>query len=150
MEMSHGYVVIIDHNHPFAHSRGRILEHRVVMEKKLRRYLKPKEVVHHINGIKTDNRPENLELCSTAGQHVKNKHWDKIGPDIHTYICENCKEEFQLTGKGRSNRNGRFCCYKCFNDWRTPKITCSKCSLKIHSRGLCNTHYRFLLRHLSG
>ncbi len=54
-------------------------EHRLVMEQHLGRRLLPQETVHHINGVRTDNRLENLELWSSAqphGQRIRDKvHW---------------------------------------------------------------------------
>lgn len=49
-------------------SREKPLEHRVIAERVLGRKLKRTEVVHHINGVKTDNRNCNLLIC-TVGYH---------------------------------------------------------------------------------
>src|SRR3989344_2916413 len=57
-----GYCYVYFRSHPFADKSGRIYEHRLLMEKKLGRYILPFENVHHKNGKKGDNRLENLEL----------------------------------------------------------------------------------------
>ena len=46
------------------------MEHRLVMEEKLDRYLTEEEVVHHKNRIRNDNRPSNLELFKNVGEHT--------------------------------------------------------------------------------
>jgi hypothetical protein len=70
---STGYILVQQPSHPAAQSTGYVPEHRLVMEVKIGRYLLPEETVHHVNGFRRDNRPENLELWSSRqpkGQRV--------------------------------------------------------------------------------
>jgi hypothetical protein len=66
-----GYVEIYCPDHPNRRKHSPyVLEHRLVMEQKLGRFLSPKEVVHHKNGDKTDNRPSNLEVFASNKEHL--------------------------------------------------------------------------------
>jgi len=66
-----GYIWILRPDHPYADANSHILEHRLVMEEHLGRFLKPEEVVHHINEDVSDNRRENLMLFPSNAEHTK-------------------------------------------------------------------------------
>jgi HNH endonuclease len=69
LKRSNGYrLVRVGESHPMADPNGYALEHRLVMATALGRHLASSEIVHHINGVRDDNRLENLELV-TASEH---------------------------------------------------------------------------------
>lgn len=73
--LKQGYRVVIlgkrDFFYPMTRDRGRILVHRLVMAKHLNRCLLAWEIVHHKNGVRDDNRLENLELTASIGEHIR-------------------------------------------------------------------------------
>ena len=62
---SHGYIRIqVGKGHHLADPNGYAYEHRVVAERMIGRRLEPWEEVHHLNHVRSDNRPENLLVLS--------------------------------------------------------------------------------------
>lgn len=71
-----GYIRVKLPGHPNSYKDGWVLEHVVVMSGLIGRPLRKGENVHHVNGQRQDNRPENLQLWSTSqppGQRVEDK-----------------------------------------------------------------------------
>ena len=72
------YWYIYSENHPYRTKANYVAEHRLVMERKLGRYLTPHEVVHHIDGDSQNNSPENLIVFRTNADHLKSELKGKI------------------------------------------------------------------------
>ena len=90
---SQGYILVYSPNHPYKDKRNYIREHRLVMEKYIGRFLLPSEVIHHINGIKTDNRIENLKIVSNE-EHSRNHCYQRKKKGHLLRDCLFCGKEF--------------------------------------------------------
>ncbi len=120
-----GYWFVKCSNHPNSNPKGYMLEHRLIMEKKIGRLLKNGEIVHHKNGKTNDNRIENLELLD------KRKH-DKIFSEKKK---QNILKAYKKSSKNRltkPNEKGLFKCKYCLK-WKKPEEFCKN---KEHPYGI--------------
>lgn len=77
LRTAHGYILVrVPPDHPLAFGPPRLksykyaYEHDIIMETFLGRHLRHGEVVHHLNGIRDDNSPENLAV-TTVSEHAR-------------------------------------------------------------------------------
>jgi hypothetical protein len=70
------YIYAYTPDHPNATKSGYVMEHRLVMEEVLGRYLESDEIVHHVDGNKSNNDPDNL-IAMKRGEHVT-RHFEAL------------------------------------------------------------------------
>lgn len=98
--------------HPMANKNGYVLEHRVVAENKIGRLLKDNEIVHHIDGDKHNNNPENLEVMDELEHSIF--HASQRKRSITKLKCANCGKEFErFANKTKRNNKNYFCSRHC-------------------------------------
>lgn len=116
------YWLVYAPEHPAARQNA-VLEHRLIVEQQLGRYLTSDEVVHHRNGDTLDNRAENLEVMAQS-EHARLHYRESLWP--HRYIrpaaarifktCDYCHIFFVVFGK--KNARKRFCSRDCYMAYR--------------------------------
>ncbi len=111
---ANGYILEwVGYDYPGSKS-GRVLQHRLIMERHLGRPLKDNEEVHHINEIKTDNRIENLQIVD-APIHQRKYHKDRpiLQPKPKTTIhCAECGKPRELA-PWQVRRGEKYCSREC-------------------------------------
>ena len=105
---SDGYVWVYCPEHPTAKDKRYVLEHRLIVEKFLGRYLKKAEFVHHKDGKRDNNKLNNLVLLN-AGEHsiLHSKDREVAGWSRKYASCVLC-------GKTTYKHAGRGLCKKCY------------------------------------
>ena len=90
-----GYIRILKKDHPGADSYGYILEHRLVVENLIGRYLRPEEVVHHIDENKSNNHPNNLWLFDNKSDHMRfhNRVRKNLKKSNYIYLAGNISQD---------------------------------------------------------
>jgi len=96
-----GYILTFLPDHPDSNSAGYIFEHRLIMEGMVGRRLQKEECIHHINFIRSDNRPENLYLCTNRKIHRE------METTIHRLIPQLFDQEVIQFEKGEYKMRGQ-------------------------------------------
>jgi len=116
--ISRGYVLVANPGHPRADSHGYVAEHILVAESILGGPVPRSRPIHHINGNRADNRPENIVVCVNQAHHMKihqeeraikacgNATWRKC------YLCQRYDDPANLRPHGR----GAFKHKRCWAD----------------------------------
>lgn len=149
----YGYRMIYMPNHPHS-EKSYIKEHILIAEQKIGRRLKQNEVVHHVNGVKTDNRPENLHVTTNSAHgrihgndkkyiHIINRRrtksmkawnlasWKKKRKDFlkNKTRCTLCKQKTPILVVHHTNDDISFEEYMNFVG---ATAICRSCHFKIH------------------
>lgn len=105
-----GYFEVYMPGHHRARGNGYVFEHIIVLEEKLGRKLKVNEQTHHVDGIRTNNHPENLEAVDIS-DHAKITAEGRKKKNM--VACKECgKKVYRKPYEQKKNKNV-YCSRRC-------------------------------------
>lgn len=127
-ESDREYVTVLKEGHPRAH-HGRVKEHILVAEAKLGGPLPVGAEVHHENGDKKDNRPENLTVCHSRKEHMVREAKLRRLKDLGSLDVRRCTDCEAVSPLGDFHRNK--------NNWDGRHHVCKEC-MRVRTRAYAN------------
>lgn len=118
-----GYKMVKVENHPYATKEGYYQYHRLVIEKKLGRILRPDEVIHHIDG-NIDNNDESNLMILDAGTHTRLHH--KKDMTGRKCVDPDCISPLET----QKDNDGNPCWFK----WKDGTFLCKRCYSRMKKR----------------
>lgn len=128
MAIINGYITEYHPDHPRATTNGMVYQHILKAEEKLGRYLKPEEVVHHINGQRSDNSLDNLLIFATKADHTAFHHNNEY------YIDNNGIAHCEIKTLTDEKGNKLGICKKCGDLCSYDADYCRNCWNKIQRK----------------
>jgi len=130
-----GYIYFMDKTHPLANKTyGKVYYHRHVASISLGRWLLKEEMVHHKDGDKENNHPNNLEIMTEA-EHMRH-HAKERGFGTERVDCPICKTLFTVNKSVLKKGSGKYCSSPCSNIGQRRVIRPSKEDLKNSIKNL--------------
>lgn len=154
-----GYIQVKRRDHPHAGKDGYVMEHRLVMEAHLGRYLTADEEVHHLDGVKSNNQLENLQVLSVTEHRRLTRLEEAARREAPCKVAEMYPGEYACGNKARHITGlcqGHYFKYHHHRVFlgqvnparaRKPRTTCaaSGCPRPLYARGVCEKHHAALV-----
>lgn len=130
--MVNGYYRYYIPNHHLAGKSGCVYEHMLVAETMLGRELKDSEVVHHIDGNRANNSPDNLMVFKTKADHTAYHGGCKVVKDGDVYTA--IRNNYTTYKDGKKHFVNT--CPICGKEKNIDAKLCMKCREKIKSKNI--------------